>query len=49
MSTTTTRDAVRAWAEELDYVHARLGQHFVRSEPRHRVRANLAELLSPTE
>jgi SRSO17 transposase len=49
MSTTITPAAVHAWAEELDRVHARLGPRFARREPRQRVRAYLAGLLSPVE
>lgn len=49
MSTSITRENVDTWAEELDQVHAWLARRFVRSEPRQRVRAYLAGLLSPIE
>jgi SRSO17 transposase len=49
MSSTITPDAVQTWAEELDRVQARLGPRFRRSEPRQRVRAYVAGLLSPIE
>jgi len=49
MSATINPDAVRDWSSELDQVHRRLAPHFVRSEPRQRVRSYLAGLLSPIE
>ncbi len=49
MSPVITPDAVHTWAEELNRVHVRLAPHFVRSEPRQRVRSYLAGLLSPIE
>jgi SRSO17 transposase len=49
MSTAITSDVVHTWATQLDRVHARLAPRFVRSEPRQRVRAYLARLLSPVE
>jgi SRSO17 transposase len=49
MRTVITPEAVHTWAEELDHVHARLGPRFARREPRQRVRAYLAGLLSPIE
>ena len=49
MATTMTPETVQAWATELDRVHGRLGSHFVRREPRQRVRAYLVGLLSPVE
>ena len=47
MSVILTPQTVRAWATELDRVHGRLGPRFGRREPRQRVRAYLAGLLSP--
>lgn len=44
-----TQAAVQDWSTELEQVHRRLAPHFVRSEPRQRVRAYLAGLLSPVE
>ena len=38
---------IRGWAGELDQVHARLGSHFVRREPRQRVRSYRVGLLRP--
>jgi|GEM_PF-2423855 len=49
MSTTVTVKTVQTWAEELEQVHRRLAPRFVRREPRQRVRAYLAGLLSPIE
>ena len=49
MSATITQATVHDWATELEQVHRRLEPHFVRSEPRQRVRAYLAGLLSPIE
>ena len=49
MTTTVTVNAVHDWATELEQVHRRLAPHFVRSEPRQRVRAYLTGLLSPVE
>lgn len=49
MSATITQDTVHDWATELEQVHRRLAPHFVRSEPRQRVRSYLAGLLSPIE
>jgi SRSO17 transposase len=49
MSSTITPDVIHNWAEELDCVQTRLGPRFVRREPRQRVRAYLAGLLSPIE
>lgn len=49
MSATMTQHAVADWATELDCVHRRVARHFARSEPRQRVRAYLAGLLSPVE
>ena len=49
MSTSITQAAVADWAAELDQVHRQLAPHFVRSEPRQRVRSYLAGLLSPVE
>ena len=49
MSTTITPCVVHGWSEELDAVHARLASRFARREPRQRVRAYLAGLLSPVE
>jgi SRSO17 transposase len=49
MATTITPQTVRDWARELDQVHACLAPRFVRREPRQRVRAYLAGLLSPIE
>jgi SRSO17 transposase len=41
--------AVQGWAEELDALHARVAGRFGRAEPRRRVRAYVAGLLSPVE
>lgn len=49
MSAPITQAAVQDWATELDQVHRLVAAHFVRSEPRQRVRAYLAGLLSPIE
>lgn len=49
MSAVITQATVQEWATELDKVHGRLAPHFVRSEPRQRVRGYLAGLLSPLE
>lgn len=49
MSATITQAAVHDWSTELEQVHRRLAPHFVRSEPRQRVRSYLAGLLSPIE
>lgn len=49
MAVPITPDAVQEWAAELDQVHRRVAAHFVRSEPRQRVRSYLAGLLSPVE
>lgn len=49
MSSTITPYDIRGWTAELDQVHARLGPRFRRREPRQRVRAYLAGLLSPIE
>ena len=49
MAVPVTQDAVQDWAAELDQVHRRVAPHFVRSEPRQRVCAYLAGLLSPVE
>jgi len=49
MSTTLTQHAVEHWAVEVDRVHARLGTHFARVEPRQRVRSYLVGLLSSVE
>lgn len=49
MSAPITQAAVQDWATELDQVHRLVAPHFVRSEPRQRVRAYLAGLLSPIE
>src|SRR5215207_8492173 len=49
MPTVITPGAVHIWAKELDQVHARLAPRFARREPRQRVRAYLAGLLSPIE
>lgn len=49
MPATVTPDAVQDWAMELDQVHRRLVPHFARREPRQRVRAYLAGLLSSIE
>jgi len=40
---------VQGWAGDLDALHARLGPRFGRAEPRRRVRAYVASLLSPVE
>lgn len=49
MSALVTQAAVQDWASELDHVHGLIAVHFVRSEPRQRVRNYLAGLLSPIE
>jgi len=49
MSTSITQAIVQDWATELEQVHGRLAPHFVRCEPRQRVRGYLAGLLSPIE
>jgi len=49
MSTTISQHTVQGWATELEQVHRRVARHFVRSEPRQRVRAYLVGLLSPIE
>ena len=49
MSTTISQHTVQGWATELEHVHRRVARHFVRSEPRQRVRAYLVGLLSPIE
>ena len=46
---TVTQDTVHDWATELEQVYRRLAPHFVRREPRQRVRSYLAGLLSPIE
>lgn len=49
MSASITQESVHDWATELEQVHRRLAPHFVRCEPRQRVRSYLAGLLSPIE
>jgi SRSO17 transposase len=49
MSASITQAVVQDWSTDLDQIHRRLAPHFVRSEPRQRVRAYLAGLLSPIE
>lgn len=49
MSVSITQATIHDWATELEQVHRRLMPHFVRREPRQRVRAYLAGLLSPIE
>jgi SRSO17 transposase len=44
-----TTDDVQGWAEELDAVGRRMGQHFARSEPRQRAVAYLRGLLGDAE
>ena len=49
MSFEPTVADVTVWADELDRVHARIGPHFHRAEPRQRAGAYLQALLSSTE
>ena len=49
MSTRITQAVVQGWGAELEQVHDRVAPRFARSEPRQRVRAYLAGLLSPIE
>jgi SRSO17 transposase len=44
-----TVDEVHRWAAGLDALHARIGEHFRRSEPRRRAREYLRGLLAPLE
>jgi SRSO17 transposase len=46
---TVDRETVQGWAADLDGLHARLARRFGRAEPRRRVRAYVAGLLSPVE
>ncbi len=49
MLTTVDRGAVQNWSGTLDALHARVAARFGRAEPRRRVRADVAGLLSPVE
>lgn len=44
--TNPSLDQVRAWANELDNLHARIAPRFTRAEPRRRARSYLQGLLS---
>lgn len=44
--TNPSLDQVRAWADELDSLHARIAKRFTRAEPRRRARSYLQGLLS---
>jgi SRSO17 transposase len=46
---TVDRETVQGWAADLDGLHAWLARRFGRAEPRRRVRAYVAGLLSPVE
>jgi len=49
LATTVRVARVHGWAGDSDALHARLGPRFGRAEPRQRVRASVASLLSPVE
>ncbi len=49
MLTTVDQGAVQDWSGTLDALHARVAARFGRAEPRRRVRAYVAGLLSPVE